>query len=864
MYKSIYYDKSSNKIHLWGDGKHNDLGHSVHDFKEYAYAYNNQGKYKTIDGLRCDKVTEWSDTAVEMNMVYEHDVRPEMRFLIDKYWEDDKSSENTVLYIDIEVMRGDKYSKAHEAFNVINAMTYKLNTSDEYICLILSKEGGKVEDRIIDIGGKSHKVKLYHFYTEMDLLKKFMSDYKTLDHTVISGWNVEFFDIPYLYHRILRLFGSNAVKFLSPDIGIVKTRDTKMGHRIDIAGVSILDYLFLYKEFTYTELPNYRLETVSLHELSRTKIEYEGNLDQLYYEDIDKFIMYNIVDVELVEAIDTKNNFIKTAIGICHKGHVDYENFRYPSSYLDGACITFCKRNNLVAASNKQKDSGKAKGAFVKKPIPGLYKWIYDLDLTSLYPMTIISLNISPETKYGRIKNWDEEKYVRGELDGNLNLEIYKDDSDEGVPSNYYNNETKNINKYELFELLETKNLSVASNGCLYDKNKRGIIPSILDTWFNERAKYKKLRDKYRREGNKELAEYYDQQQLITKILLNSMYGVLLLPTFRFYDKNNGEAVTLTGQSVINWASLSADAFYNREIGTNEKYCIYVDTDSIFEPIEPIFNHRYGDINNFTDDEILEKSRPIINEVQSFINKSYDYYAKNFHNITEHRWDIKQELVSKRAFWIGNINIKTKEFEGKKKRYAQLILESEGHKVRYIDYKGVDVVRSNFPKKFREYMTDVLERILDDHTEDKLNERLLEIKSEINSIDYNDVMSSSSVNGVTEYSTGEFGKYKPHTPVHVKAALNYNSLMELMGIINVSTISDGDKITWCYVIPNKYGISEIALKGFDDPPKIKKFVEGHIDRNKMFNRLLMNKLENFWKSLKWSNIRNVKPKNNFF
>jgi len=296
----------------------------------------------------------------------------------------------------------------------------------------------------------------------------------------------------------------------------------------------------------------------------------------------------------------------------------------------------------------------------------------------------------------------------------------------------------------------------------------------------------------------------------------------------------------------------------------SKKFCKYVDTDSIFYPIEPLFNYRYGGMDEYSDDEILEKSRPIINDVQDFINKSYNIYSRKYHNITDHRWEIKQEYVAKRAFWVGKLNSKTKKVEGVKKRYAQLIVEKEGFKTEFMDVKGLDVVRSSFPTAFRDFMNEILIDILNDKSKESLNEKVQKYKSTVNNCNYKDIMAPSGITDITKYTMDGVGNRKSGTPVHVKAALSYNDLMTMNNITNIPTINDGDKILWSYVGTNKYGFNEVALKGFEDPEVIEKFVEANIDRTKMFERLLLKKISNFWLSLGWDEIQLNPIGNKFF
>jgi len=874
MYRSIFYDEKKNKIHLWGDGDHDDNGYNTYEYSPYAYLIDQNGEHQTIDGFKCKKVSSWSDDAVKMGLVYEHNVSPTTRFLIDKYAESDEiSKSNKILYLDIEVAKEERYSSPADANNTVTAITYYATGDTEYTCLLLdSKRKSSTYSTEIEIQTKSENKKvaanIVTYTSEHQLLRAFMMQYQKIGHNVITGWNVEFFDMPYLYNRILKLFDYDMVNMFSPDAKIVRKKYVNSGELVYIAGITILDYLNLYKKFTYTEQSNYRLNTIANFELGRGKVEYEGDLDHLYNTDIVKFAEYNIIDVELVVSLDEKMELVMTALGLCHKGHCAHSDIQYTSAYLDGAALTYCRRNNLVASANKSQRDEPAQGAFVKKPNPGLYKWVYDLDLTSLYPMNMITLNISPETKFSKVINWDEEQYGKG-ANIEYEIEVYRDNTIAGEfddffkptkPKNFKIKGSDALKKYLL-----DNNLSIASNGVTYTMDKTGVIPAILKMWFDDRKTFKDLRKRAEKDGDLALAAAYDRKQLITKILLNSFYGVLLLPSFRFYDKANGEAVTLTGQSVIQWATKAADFFYNKELGTKGvNYCIYTDTDSIFEPLEPLFVHRFGSMEQYNDDEIISKCKEIINDVQTWVNNSYSAYAKRYHNVNEHRWDIKQELIAKRAFWVGAVNDKTGDVEGVKKRYAQWIVDKEGHKVNHMDVKGLDVVRSSFPAKFREFMNSVLHDILHDATKDEMNEKVRQFKSKMNTYDILDIMLPTGVKDVEKWKTDKFGQRLKGTPVHVKAAMNYNDVLKFTKNESVPEISDGDKILWAYMKQNKYNFDTMALKGFEDPESIMRFVSDYIDRDEIFESSLKSKLTNFWISLGWGEIVINNLSNKFF
>lgn len=820
MYQNIYFDRFNDEIHLWDDQE----GYHCLKNTPYAYVRDPRGKYKAMDGHSVSKVTTWDEAGEATGVVYEFDVRPEMRMLIDLYDDSDEVSTNhCIFYFDIEVERGDRYSTAEAASNTITSISYYDSISKQYSCLMLDRKD-RIEDGLIG------ECKVITFKTEFDLLYYFLDVWNQLPITIVTGWNVLGFDLIYLYNRIENVVGKFKGRWLSP----IKRVDYYTSRRGDvtfrIAGISILDYMMLYKEFTYSEQSSYALNAIALHELKRGKVEYDKDLDHLYETDPIKFIEYNVEDVRLVVDLDSKLDFIAIAQGTAHKGHVAYEDVFFTSRYMEGACLTETKRRGIVATRSNVNSGGKAQGAFVKKSKPGRYQWVYDLDLTSLYPSNLMSLNISPETKVGKVIEWDSKEFVRG------------DDREYEITLVDRPHQPVKIPSSEFKQFLTDNQMSIAANGVIYDLKREGLIPSLLNQWFSERAEYRKLSGEAHERGESELSNYYDRKQKIQKVLLNSLYGVLLLPIFRFYDKDNGEAVTLTGQQLIHFTSDMANYFYNNELGTEGiDYCLYTDTDSVFYESMPIIEHRYGEVD---EDQIPELSIQVATEVQNFINEAYDMYAKEFHCIDKHRWNIKQELIAKRAFW-----------GGAKKRYAMWIVR-EGTKIKdEADIKGFDSVRSSFPKIFRTFLEQIIIDILHDASPTELNNRVIQFKERLGEYDIRDIMNPTSVQDITKWKPKIDGvRFLSRTPVHVKAAMNYNYLLDEFGIRSAPQINDGDKILWTYLKDNPYDCDTIAIVGYDDPDKIITFVEELINRDKVFDRALEKKLQSIWDDLGWGMV----------
>ena len=835
MYQNVYYEKNQNIIHCWDDKK----GYFTKKYRRYAYVKDGNGSHESIYGERLKKLNYWSR---EDNLkLYESDVNEVTRFLIDEYGKTDEiSTGHVTLTFDIEVEMNSGLPDMEKAENAITSIAYHDSATNEY-CVYVVTPGVEITKKIKGATVRS-------FNNEGDLLLAFLTSWEEISPTIITGWNIDFFDVTYLYNRIKLLFGTTVANRVSP---IGKVHWNKYRKRYIIAGVSALDYIALYKNFTYTELPNYRLDTVAKTELGRGKIEYQGNLDQLFRDDIEKFIEYNLVDVELVVDMDKKLKFIELAQVICHAGHVFYEDFLFSSKWLEGAILTFLRRNGRVApdkpvrrySKEDEAPGGKFTGAYVKEPKPGLYKWVYDLDLTSLYPSIIMTINISPETKVAKVRGYSAELHMKKQM---------KSYVIQGV--NGTDQPPMDIDEFNDFTL--KNNLTVASNGVLYTKDKIGVIPEILDVWFSKRVEYKNLMKKYGKEGNESLYQFYFTRQLVQKIMLNSLYGVMGLPSFRFYDVDNAEAVTLTGQTVIKTTEKIANQYYVKNIGKEADYNVYTDTDSVFYEAAPLVKARNPDIDVNSDEQMIPAILSVAKEVQDHINKMYDIMALKLFNVESHRFDIKQETIAKGGFWVS------------KKRYAQWIINDNSVNCDKLDVKGLDVKRSSFPTYFKEVMSTILMDILKDVDKDTIDDKILKFKEEMPNRHFVDIAKNSSIKNVTKYDNrnNPLGKFSKGTPAHVKAAITYNKLLKFYKCpYKYEPMKDGDKIKWVYLKSNQMGLETTALTGYNDPPQILDLVKRYIDYDLIWKKELENKITDFYNAMGWDKPNpNLKKASQFF
>jgi DNA polymerase elongation subunit (family B) len=463
-------------------------------------------------------------------------------------------------------------------------------------------------------------------------------------------------------------------------------------------------------------------------------------------------------------------------------------------------------------------------GAYVKPPIPGLYDWVYSLDLQSLYPSIIMSLNISPETKSGFVTNWDVEKHRNNQIDVYL---VRSKETDHVV----------RMNRENFMKFMNDSHIMISSNGVLYDTNKVGIIPEVLNQWFAERVEYKNLMKKYKNEGNLELADYYDRRQHIQKIFLNSLYGVLGLPIFRFFDIDNALAVTATGQDVIKNSANFANKLYQDKLQDTKDYCIYIDTDSLYFSSKALLPEN-KDPKEFTINlaHVIEKK----------LNAYYDDMSKELFFCDNHRFHIKGESVASKGLWIA------------KKRYAMNVvydLESSLDIDNKMKVKGLDVIRSTFPPAFREFMNTVLKDVLNGIVKNEMDAKVLEFRIALDSRYYLDVARNTSVKNISEYEKGlskQLNEFKKGTPAHVKACITYNKLLHHFKITNrYEKISDGEKIKYVYLKNNPLNLETVAVKGYNDPVEIVQLAETYIDYETLFVNELKTKLEDFYSALGW-------------
>lgn len=807
-------------VHLFDDI------HGYTSFKDEPYAYrkSKNGKYKSIFGDSLERITKFN---FRDPTLFSSDIPVDTRVLIDAYGDSDEVSINhRRAYIDIEVDSVGGYPNIEDPIKEVTAIALLDESKDTYYCFILDK------DAVVQNENKDNTI-ILPYLNEEDLLVAFLKKWDEVKPTIVSGWNIDGFDFPYLHARLVRVLGEEVANALSP-INICYFNKYK--NKMTIAGVNALDYLVLYKKYSGKNLTNYRLDTVAKEELKIGKIEYEGSLNDLMKSDIKKFIEYNLHDIILVKKMNDQLQFVELAMSICHVCHVGYEEFGMSSKFLEGALLTYLRRKKLIAPNKKLKldvvdrdddlaDDVGFEGAYVKDPVPGRYDWVCSADINSLYPSVIMSLNISPETKVGIIKDWDSEKLVKKSGDKiAFDNEVYT---------------------YEDFgKIIVDNNLSVSANGIVYDQSKLGCIPDILKTWFAERVEYKtKMKDASTRK-DKEQYVFWKRRQHVQKILLNSLYGVLGLSIFRFYDLDNAAAVTLTGQEIIKTSAKYVNNKFNKRCSTKDKdYVIYIDTDSL-----------YLDIKSLADHEKIEDVKPFaiktIGTVSDELNDFYKVMMVRMFNSTDNRIKIAADVVAQSAFWVV------------KKRYAmrKVYNMEESKDVDEIEIKGLDVVRSSYPKKFRDFMKGILTDILQGTPNKTVNAKIVTFKDTMKDFELEDIAKNTSVKFISNTEAKinfdpkhrEPFNFEGGSTAQCKAALAYNDMLNKYELNDTEPILHGGKIKWVYLKENPFGLSGIAFKDDGKDPKvIMDFIHKYIHRTKIWDAELEGKLTDFYTAMRW-------------
>jgi DNA polymerase elongation subunit (family B) len=720
-----------------------------------------------------------------------------------------------VTTIDIEVASDDGFPEPQKADHKIISIAMKNNIGNTYYVWGLGEYDSDKSYM------KDNMVVYRRFEREDDLLINFITHWSSQQYCpdVVTGWNTRFFDIPYLVNRINRMLGEAYVKRLSPWGMIDRQEITKMGRTqtaYELKGISQLDYLDLFKKFGYSYGPqeSYKLDHIAHVVLGEKKLSYEeySNLHTLYKNNHQKFIDYNIKDVELVDRIEDKLGLITLCMTMAYKGGVNYNDTFGTTLIWDTIIYRKLFANNIVVPFIEDKTKSAYPGGFVKEPQVGIHDNVVSFDLNSLYPSIIMQYNMSPETiANGEITQFDIENVL-----------------------------TKSVRP-------DNRGKALAANGQYFRTDKPGIIPFIIDEMYKERVGIKQemitaqkelqkvdkndKQEMYRIERDIAIAE---NRQMAIKILLNSLYGALGNRYFRFFDQRIAEAITLTGQLTIRWAEYSLNAYLNKVLKTSKwkDFVIAIDTDSLYVCLDD-FVQKFKPENTI---DFLDKvcSDALEVELENSYSQLYDILGG-----VNNRMVMKREAIADRALWTA------------KKRYIMNVHDNEG--VRYAEPKlkimGIEAIKSSTPEPCRDALKEIFKVIME-KDERSVQEAIEQFKNYFKTLDPDQIAFPRGVTQVKKFQDRNT-LYKKGTPIHVRGAILYNKLIGDMALSKkYELINNGEKIKFLYLRqPNSIHENVIAFPSYlPDEFGLRKY----IDHELQFQKTFLDPIEPVLEAIGWS------------
>ena len=860
----------------------------------YVFYYSDpKGKYRSIYGDSISRFSTRKKSEFEKEKrihsgktLFESDVNTVFRCLSENYLGVEAPKLHTVFFdieVDFNVEKG--FAPTTDPFNMVTAIALYLDWSDQLICLAIPPK--HISDETArDLVAEFPNTFL--FRSEIEMFETFFALIEDAD--VLTGWNSEGFDVPYMVNRVTRIMSKDDTrKFcLMNQMPKVRTyeRYGKEEQTYDFVGRIHMDYLQLYKKYNYESRHSYSLDAIGELEVNETKTQYEGTLDQLYNKDFKEFIRYNRQDTMLVVKIHNKLKFLELANQLAHENTVLIPTVMGSVAMIEMAIYNESHARGMIVPDKKRGSHSEmaAAGAYVANPKQGLHKWVGAIDINSLYPSTIRALNMAPETIVGQVRQTHTEKYL---ADKALTLakekRNYDEDDDVEMSSllweglfgsleytsvmnqergtiltvDYEDGRSVEMSAAEIWKMIfDSHNpYMISANGTIFRYDHEGVIPGLLSRWYSERKDLQKKLKEATTEADK---EYWDKRQLVRKILLNSAYGALLNEHCRFYDKRLGQSVTLTGRQIVRHMS----AHINEVITGSYDYLgdaiVYGDTDSAYFSAWPIIEQEVNaDKMEWTKEIVVQ----LYDNIADQVNESFpSFMEQSFHCPRKNGSIIKggREIVGDTALFI------------KKKRYAVNIFDKEGKrkdingKTGDIKAMGLDLRRSDTPKYIQKFLMDVLVMTLGNQTRDNIIERIKEFKRELSDKESWTKGSPKSVNKLTYYKELEARSKtgKATMPGHVRAAINWNNLKKVYNDNYSMNILDGMKVIICKLKSNPLGLTSIAYPT-DELRLPEWFKDLPFDDVTMESILVDKKIDNLLGVLNWNLKSSTDTSTNF-
>ena len=872
-YVDALFDRTKDRIYIV------ERNNGVREYKEYPANYvfyydDPRGKFRTIyDTPVCrfsTKIGKEFHKEMRINSgggkrVWESDINPVFRCLEDNYLGATSPKLQTAFFdieVDFDPERG--FSKPDDPFNPITAVSVYLDWLDKMVTMVVPPKSMSWETAE-EICAKFDNCFL--FEREEDLLKTFLDLIDDAD--ILSGWNSEGFDIPYMVMRTNRVLSKDDTRRFCLWGQYPKARDFERfgatNLTFDLIGRVHLDYMQLYRKYTYEERHSYSLDAIGEYELDERKVQYEGTLDQLYNKDFQKFIDYNRQDTMIVAKLDKKLRFLDLANELAHDNTVLLQTTMGAVAVTEQAIINEAHQLGMVVPNRNrdEQENTQAAGAYVATPKAGMHDYIGAVDINSLYPSAIRALNMGPETIVGQLRPIMTDRYIQQKMQenggkfadaweglfGSLEYEaVMKGDAGVELTIDWESGESDVLSAADVWRLIFDSNKTwiLSANGTIFSNDRKGVIPGLLERWYAER---KEMQAKKKEATGDDIA-FWDKRQLVKKINLNSLYGAILNPGCRFFDKRIGQSTTLTGRTIARHMDAYINECITGEYDHVGKAIIYGDTDSCYFSAWPIVKE---DVEAGRMEWSKDIAVQLYDTIADQVNESFPAFCERvFHTPRKQGELIKggRELVALKGLFI------------KKKRYAVLIYDMEGKRLDSHDKPGkvkamgLDLKRSDTPKVIQDFLSDILMDVLTGTGRDAIIKKVRDFKLIFTERPAWEKGTPKRVNNLTKYTKEEERLGRANMPGHVRAAINWNNLKRMHGDNYSTSIVDGMKTIVCKLKDNPLGYTSVGYPT-DETHIPNWFKELPFDDATMETGIVDQKVENLLGVLNWKIAENT-------
>ena len=877
-YVDALYDREHDRIHV----VERINGERV--YKEYSadyiFYYNDpRGKFTSIYGTPVARFSTRNskefrkEVAIQKGkQLYESDINPIFRCLEENYKNKDAPELHAAFFdIEVDFHKEKGFSPTTDPFNGITAISVYLQWMEQLVTLV-------VPPKHMSIATANDIAKNFEncvvFEKEEDMLKTFLDLIEDAD--VISGWNSEGYDIPYTINRIKRILSKDDTRRFCLWSQFPKEREFERygatSTTYDIVGRVHMDYMQLYRKYTYEERHSYSLDAIAEYELGESKTQYEGTLDQLYNQDFKQFIVYNRQDTLLLDKLDKKLRFLDLANELAHANTVLLATTMGAVAVTEQAIINEAHERGLVVPNRKQRltdDDTAAAGAYVAYPKKGIHEWVGAVDINSLYPSAIRALNMGMETVVGQLRPIMTDRYIddivsKGKTfaaawEGVFATLEYTAVMDQQrgteITIDWQDGDSTVHGASEIWTMIFDSNQPwmLTANGTIVTYERKGVVPGLLERWYAER---KELQANKKSAKDKKEEAFWDKRQLVKKINLNSLYGAILNPHCRFFDKRIGQSTTLTGRSIArHMAGYINECVFGVKDHLGDAI-IYGDTDSCYFTAWPAIKDEVAKGNMEWSKETCIQ---LYDSIADQVNESFPAFMEQaFHCPREAGELIKagRELVASNSLFIT------------KKRYAVLIYDLENKRLDVdgspgkIKAMGLDLKRSDTPKVIQDFLSEILQKVLTGTSREDIIERIREFKYGFAERPAWEKGTPKRVNNLTKYGAAEEREGKANMPGHVRAALNWNNMRRMNGDNYSIAIVDGMKTIVCKLKSNPLGWTSIGYPT-DEQRLPDWFKELPFDDALMESTIVDQKIDNLLSVLDWDLAAATNTENTF-